>query len=476
MINKPNILVFFCDQWRLDVLSCYGGNVVRTPNLDKLAARSFVFDHAHTPTAICSPARASLMTGLYPHGHHMFNNSTPSYSYCHHLRPDATMIQDWADAETHYETAYFGKWHIGPIKDLFESKFHHTPEGRSDLPEYTQTSSHWHPSPYMFDPEPPEGAGADGMVDAPMDQFPDVVAANLTCEFFEKRDSTRPFLAFCAFPGPHSPWLVPREFGIRYSPEEIPTWVNRHDSMEGKPYNQRKLRLMGKARKQAEDDDELKRLLTYQFSYMELIDQQVGKVLEALDKAGVGDDTLIVFTADHGDMAGSHGFLSKGSYMYDEIYRIPFIVTMPGQKEKKRTSALVNLMDLTATCAHAMTGEEQTVMGNNTLHGRSLLPFLEGEAAWDREVNFCEYHGDWYGHASSRMVTDGEWKLVLNFTDSCEFYNLKEDPAELNNRFHDPKVKEIRDHYFALLVEEAKRLKDGQVRGYSPEIEDALHG
>ena len=127
--SRPNVLVFLCDQLRIDLLHCYGSAhpvtgapLVRTPHLDALAQDSMVFERAYTPTAICSPARASLMTGLYAHSHHMFNNSTPRYSYCEHLRPDAVMLPDWIAANTPYESAYFGKWHVGTADDLFRSR------------------------------------------------------------------------------------------------------------------------------------------------------------------------------------------------------------------------------------------------------------------------------------------------------------------------------------------------------------------
>ena len=117
MVNasKPNVLIFLCDQLRFDLLTCYRETQVRTPNITELAGDSCLFERAYTPIALCSPARASLLTGLYPHAHHMFNNSTRPYSYCEHLRPDMT---DGAGLDrltrADYETAYYGKWHIGP--------------------------------------------------------------------------------------------------------------------------------------------------------------------------------------------------------------------------------------------------------------------------------------------------------------------------------------------------------------------------
>ncbi|NOZ19468.1 MAG: sulfatase-like hydrolase/transferase [Planctomycetes bacterium] len=477
--SRPNVLVFFCDQLRLDLLGCYGGALVRTPNIDALARESVVFDRAYTPTPICSPARASLLTGLYPHSHHMFNNSTPGYSYCEHLRPGISMIQGWADDVTGYETAYYGKWHIGPAKDLFSSRFHHThPRPHDGGPRFL-SDSHWHPGTYLGSLVQSLANGKAGTVDCPMDEFPDVYAARRTQEFFRNRDTRRSFLAFCAFPGPHSPWMVPEEFGIRYDPDAIPMWPNRYDTFEGKPINQRKLRLLEKSPDShchmPGGDRELQERLACCFSYIELIDTMVGEVVSGLKELGLYDDTVIILTADHGDMAGSHGLISKGAYMYDEIVRIPLLVKPAGEAAPRRIQSPVHLMDLTATFLHLMSGEEQETMGGQELHGQSLLPLIEGAKEWPRKVHYGEYHGDWYGHYSSRMVTDGRWKLVWNLTDLCELYDLEIDPAELRNLFYDPAHRETRDHYMTFLIEEAARLGDAHPELYVPAIEDELH-
>ena len=469
---KNNILFFFCDQLRIDLLGCYGSDLVRTPNIDSLANESVVFDRAYTPCAICSPARASLMTGLYPHGHHMFNNSTPHYSYCEHLRPGLQMLPDWTRENTGYETAYFGKWHIGPADDLFNSSFHHThprPD-EGDLPFLD--SSHWHPDHSMGTFRAKCGTRLGGTIDVPMDRFPDVAAANYTREFLRRRGpDSPPFLAFCAFPGPHGHWLVPEEFGIRYDPETIPLWPNRHDPLARKPVNQKKLRLLAMSRVGASrdvGDDELRGLMACCFSYLELIDGQVGHVIAELKKAGAYDNTTIVFTADHGDMAGAHGFMSKGSYMYDEIYRIPMLVRPAGGGLPKRVDAPVNLMDLTATLMHVMQGAPVDSMASHSLHGQSLVPLIGGSADWERPVHYAQYHGDWYGHYSARMVTDGKWKLVWNFSDFGELYDLVNDPGELSNLFYDTDRCGIRQEYLAILASEAARLGDQQAELLAP--------
>ena len=333
-VDRPNVLVFFCDQLRRDLLDCYGDTLVRTPHIDALAAEAVVFDQYYTPTPICSPARASLMTGLYPHEHHMFNNSSPRYSYCEHLRPGVSMLPDWIAAETNYESAYFGKWHIGPAEDLYNSRFEHTQQPDPSRPA-ALNNSHWHPNTSLGPLVKSVGDGKAGTLDVPMEGFPDVVAARLSQDFLRTRDTGRPFALFCAFPGPHSPWMVPDEFGIRYKPEDIPIWPNRYDRFEGKPLYQRKLRLLDDLKNPhtvAEAD--LQALLACCFSYLELIDGMVGEVVATLKEQGLYDQTAIVFTTDHGDMAKSHGYISKGGYPYQEIYHLPMLFKPPGSKRK----------------------------------------------------------------------------------------------------------------------------------------------
>lgn len=472
--ETPNVLVIFCDQLRIDLLGCYGDSTVRTPNIDALAADSVVFDRCYTPIALCSPARASLMTGLYPHSHHMFNNSTPPYSYCERPRADITMIQDWIADDTNYVSAYFGKWHIGEASVLFESSFDQTHRPWPGCPEFLN-NSHWHPSPSMGGLVQPAAGGKAGLLGAPMEEFPDVVAARYTTDFLRTQsESDAPFAAFCAFPGPHSPWMIPEEYGLKYRPEEIPLWSNRHDTFEGKPLYQQKLRRLAAAKTDsARADAELRELLAHCFSYLELIDIQVGEIVATLKELDLYDSTAIIFTADHGDMAGSHGFPSKGAYMYDEIYRIPLIYKAPGREHRgDRYDQPVHLMDITATVMHLMAGVEQTRLGSHPLHGKSFLPILDSTTGeWYKSVHFAEYHGDWYGHYTARMVTDGTWKLVWNLGDLCELYDLKNDPDELINRFYDPAVAATRDRYLEELFREAERFDDGQLRLWNTSIE-----
>ena len=478
-MNKPssrgNVLVFFCDQFRSDIIGCYGGSTVRTPNIDAFARDACLFENAYTPTAICSPARASFVTGVYPHVHHMFNNSSPKYSYCEHLRSDMPLISDWAAETTDYQTAYFGKWHIGPADDLFSSSFGATQKpGDSDLPFLD--SSHWHPNTRLGPLVQSYVSGRAGTLDCDMNEFPDVVAAQYTIDYLRNRDIASPFLCYCAFPGPHSPWMIPDSFGLRYDPAEIPMWENRKDPYEGKPLNQHKLGAMERIKRQRQhldSDHHLKELLACCFSYVELIDEQFGRVIEELKELGLYEDTTIILTADHGDMAGSHGFLSKGGYSYDEIYRIPLLIKPAAASpiSKRSVSEPVSLLDVTAAIADQMSGSKVTDFGGPELQGASLHGLMCGESDGWRPVHYAEFHGDWYGHYSVRMVTDGKWKLAWNLSDLCELYDLENDPRELENVFYHDAYRDVRDRYFEYLVEEASRLDDAHVRLLDPKLE-----
>ena len=192
------------------------------------------------------------------------------------------------------------------------------------------------------------------------------------------------------------------------------------------------------------------------------------------------EQAAIVFTADHGDMAGSHGFSSKGAYMYDEIYRVPMIIRLPGATPRRAEREPVNLTDVTATIAHLMAGAPVCSFGSGQLNGESLADFVHGLAPWQRSVHFAQYHGDWYGHYASRMVTDGGWKLVWNLTDRCELYDLRADPGELYNLFYesldDRRLQQVKQCYFDSLVAEAVLYGDSQLDLLKPEIELALYG
>ncbi len=460
-VTKKNILVFFVDELRMDMLGCYGNNVVRTPNLDKLAKDSMVFENCYTPTALCSPARASFLTGVYPHKHHVVvNTGEPKWSYCQRLDEEIMMIQDWVKEESDYETAYFGKWHIGPDEELLKSGFDY--KKVYDHPSYTN-----HPGSWMGSFTKQMGNGTAGLVDVQLETFPDVQTATMTKSYLRGRKTDRPFLLYCAFPGPHPPWMLPNAFGIRYSPEHIPLWDNRREINSGeKPFYQQRLSgislLSTEGSSEEQADALLQELLACEYSYIELIDIMIGQIIYTLKETGQYEDTAIIFTADHGSMSGAHGFTYKGAYMYDEIYRIPLLFKPAGTTcRRQRTSACVNLMDVTASIMHIISGRRQNSPGDQELDGKSFLTDTLDDVTDGRSFHYAEYYGNDYGNYSARMITDGEWKLVYNFSDKSELYNLESDPGELDNLFYDAGYSNIRQSLIRELLEQADKYDDG---------------
>ncbi len=466
-----NILVFFVDELRADMLGCYGNKFVRTPNLDKIAGEAIVFDNAYTPTALCSPARASFFTGVYPHKHKVLvNTGKPKWSYCSRLKPEMTMLQDWVKENSSYDTAYFGKWHIGFDDELMNSRFDH--KGVYDHPR----NSTFHPGTWLGELKGESVDNFAGLLDAPMSSFPDVQTAEMTELYLLERKKDCPFLLYCAFPGPHPPWMLPEEFGLRYSSENVPLPENRYEiDPENKSFYSGKLagidHLNPTGKTKEERDKRLKLALAYEYSYIELVDIMVGRVIDTLKKTGQYENTTIIFTADHGSMSGSHEHTCKGAYMYNETYRIPLIFKPAGSDIGKHTDMCVNLMDVTASIMHIISGSPQNKLGNQSIDGDSFIRALGDEISWEKKFHYAEYHGDDYGHYSSRMITDGKWKLVYNLSDRCEMYNLGDDPGELNNLFYNEKYFDTRSTLVSEMICLADKYDDGCFVLWHKEIE-----
>jgi arylsulfatase A-like enzyme len=233
---------------------------------------------------------------------------------------------------------------------------------------------------------------------------------------------------------PHLPNVVPEPYASLYDPADIPPWPNFADPLEGKPYIQAQMR-----RTWGTDGwtwDDWAPLVARYFGEVSLLDAQVGRILNVLDRLGLTENTLVVYSADHGDMTGSHGMLDKHYIFYEEAARVPLIARGPGVAAGAVCDAFVTHgLDLAATfCAAA------GVPAPDTFQGESLLPLLAApDGAEDRREDiYAQYFGSQFGLYSQRMLRDARWKYVFNATAEDELYDLASDPAELTNRITDP--------------------------------------
>ncbi|MHC4444308.1 MAG: sulfatase-like hydrolase/transferase [Planctomycetota bacterium] len=437
-----NILLIQADQQRRDMLGVYGNPVVRTPAIDRLASEGMVFDYAFTPTPICGPARASLITGLWPRNHGILVNlESGSVAGRDFIGEHATLAELLAAGD--YRSVLCGKWHVGsnlpPEKCGFEGVFY---------PGYGYPKNHPHYLDYlkklgttfklreeMYSPTPD---GHDKTLLAAVQKGPAEVAIphylvdQAIAAIKQSAKSGQPFFIRCDFWGPHAPYIVPEPYASMYDPQQIEPWPNFDDSLTGKPEIQRAYRRYWGIENFTWD--EWSRLVAMCYGYCTLIDDEVARMRAALAESGVADNTVIFYTSDHGGMVGAHDLADKGPYLYDEICRIPFVAYVPGLPAGRRSDALVYNMDLMPTLLDLAGCEVPS-----GLDAVSFMPVLKGEHERVRQDDtvYMEFHGHHQPY-SQRLVRTRRAKYIYNPAEIDELYDLEHDPHELHNRAADP--------------------------------------
>jgi len=461
MPDRPNILFIMTDQQRFDAASCCGAEICRTPNIDALARGGVNFIKHYSCVGICSPARASLLTGLWAHNHRMLNNTHERDAVCPQLRDEVPAISE-ALARVGYRCGYVGKWHIGSPAKAAERGFADTDyiQGRG-FAEYLRAAGF---REEVTDPVGRVRRDKDqpwaAITNARGEQIYSTFLASRTIQLLEryKREGAQPFFLVCSFPGPHYPCCVPPQWAEKYDPEAIPPWGNFEETFEGKPRSHWRYAVL---RSGFDVPWETWRIYVARyFALVSLIDAETGRILEALEDLDLASDTLVVFTTDHGDMAGSHKMFNKGAYMYEELYRVPLVMRWPGVGQSGVVcDAYVSAIDVPATLLDAARAKPL-----GPLDGRSLIPWLKGEAPdWPDSI-YSQFHGDEYSLCSLRMVRNDKWKYVYYPDGLDELYDMRADPFELRNLAQDPDyggpLRQMKD----LLAQWMEQVKDPLLR------------
>ncbi|MFD9292067.1 sulfatase-like hydrolase/transferase [Streptomyces sp. NPDC060030] len=441
-----NLLFLMTDQHRVDTLGCYGNPHVATPNLDRLAATGTRFDRFYTPTAICTPARASLLTGQAPFRHRLLANYERNVGYLEDLREDAFTFPE-ALAARDYRLGLIGKWHGGTRRNAASYGFEgpdlpgwHNPV---DHPDYLAYLEERGLPPYRIS-EPIRGTAPGGnpgnllaaRLHQPVEATFEHYLATRAIEHLERYAAgEEPFFLATHFFGPHLPYLLPDAYYDLYDPELVELPPSIAETFEGKPPVQRNY-----SAHWAFDTipiETTRKLIAVYWGYVTLIDEQIGRVLTRLDELGLSEDTSVFFTADHGEFTGAHRLHDKGPAMYEDIYRIPGIIRIPGAAPQVRDE-LVSLTDCTATILE-LAGCDPTP----AVDSRSLVPLVKGEVPdWPDEL-VAEFHGHHFPYPQ-RMIRDDRYKLVVNPESVNELYDLLADPHELANRYTHPEFRKVR--------------------------------
>ena len=457
----PNVFIFIADQLRYDACGCFGSRVCRTPNLDRLAASGVVFTNAFTTSPVCSPARASVMTGLYPHQHNILVNVQPITIHARDSIADDIPSLGKMFSHAGYELAHLGKWHLGSEDSIARQGFNKnvTPDslvaswgsaavGKRKFLEVDYIR-------YCISPNYVLSAITDQEEDETSVYQQASIAIQWLTDWSKKCE--KPFLFLYSEPGPHPPYVIPKKYAGLYNPDDIAKSPSYIDNLSGKPWAQHlQSRYTGAWEK---DWPTWQRAIARYYGYVTLIDEQLGRILNAIDKLAVRDNTLILFVVDHGDILGEHRLFDKGHFMYDCQIRVPLVMSYPGTFPSKTCcSVQTSIVDLLPTLAEAI---GQAPPGK--IEGRSLFSCARSRvpANWPDSV-FVEYHGNGLSGYYMRCVRTNQYKYVYQPCDADELYDLRNDPFELNNLVLD---KRFRD----LLLEMKRRLM-----GWMEKTEDPL--
>ena len=445
-----NLLFITTDQQRWDSLPCYGLDFMRTPNLDRLAREGVVFERAYTPAPLCVPMRAAMMSGLWPStsgamgNSHWLDESIPVW-------PE--QVTEFGDRAGGRKTAAIGKMHFHPwdARNGFLERISAEDKRHTYLPDdyskflLANGLRQWHPTekPGYF--EHLQASVTPAAKRFHVDGF----VGDRAAEWLASNAKGGPFAAWVSFPGPHDPYDPPEEMASMYYDAPIPEPVGGTEELVTKPRAQRRRNAGSKQSVQYQIDpseatpEQVRRWRAHYYANISLIDEGIGKILAALESAGVLDETLIIFTSDHGDALGDHGLAYK-SFYYECMAHVPLIVRGPGVASGERSPSLVSTLDLVPlfyrTCG---------VEAPPHLQGADIAPALANPSVTVRDVVFSENLG-------STMAFDGRWKFVQYADGDLELYDLDSDPHELRNlafdddkHANDAEISRLRGHLVA---------------------------
>lgn len=417
---QPNILLVFSDQHRADCIGAAGHPLIQTPSLDRLAREGVSFTHAYTPIPVCTPARASLLTGTWPTRHGFIANAdTEIHPPSSLTLPTLYQALDQAG----YYIGHVGKWHVHRtmLPTIFGADDYVPESGYSAW----RTAQGAAPKPHAN--------GFFGEVDPYITPEQSALAwgADQTITLLQKAASEeRPFFLRWDPSEPHLPNVVPEPYASMYPPADIAPWPSFPDPLNDKPYIQRKqLRTWGIEQWTWEN---WAPIVARYLGEITLLDHQLGRILIELDRLGLAENTLVIYSADHGDLCGGHGLIDKHFVMYEELVRVPLLMRWPAtlpaglQCDAFASSAI----DIAATIC-TVTG----IALPNSFAGVNLIDEI---AQPTRQDIFTAYYGNQLGLYSQRMVRDRAWKYVWNATAEDELYDIRHDPGEITNRAFDP--------------------------------------
>ncbi|REG82776.1 sulfatase family protein [Algoriphagus antarcticus] len=425
---KPNVIIILADQWRAQEVGYMGNTQIKTPNLDKLASQSLIFENAITTMAVCAPWRASFLTGQYPLTHGVFYNDKPL--------PNKALTMAEIYQEQGYATGYIGKWHLnGHARDEhpFSARDLPVPKDRRQGFDYWKVRevTHNYNNSFYFDENDVKHTWEG------YDVFPQTDSA---ISYIQK-NKEHPFVLMLSYGPPHDPYFsAPKEYQDMYDESKLEVRPNVPIAFQ----------------------DSARKVMAGYYAHASAIDFAIGNLLDALDKAGVADNTILVFTSEHGDMLMSKGVLKK-QRPYDEAIKVPLLVRYPAKFGAKSRNVkdpigtpdlLPTLLGLSNISApESIEGKDFSSelfagkdLGNEAALIMLPVPFHE----WKFQNGGREYRGIRTKRYTYVKDLKGPWLL----------YDDEKDPYQENNLVNNPEVKDLQNQLEAILLEKLKATND----------------
>lgn len=443
---KPNILWLCTDQQRYDTIGALNNPLIRTPNIDGLVNDGVAFTHAFCQSPICTPSRASFLTGMYPSAIHACTNGNKYWA-------DSVPLVTKILADDGYDGGLVGKFHLSGGAARTEPRL---PNDGYRFFEFSHAPrDSWSEGHAYRDWVEAKGIDFASLFDdptaIPVELHQTSWTAEKSIEFIEGNHDGKPwFLSFNPY-YPHPAFTPPRQYKEAYDPSEIPPPLFRESDIEAQG------RLAGvdfQSKVRNPEEFYARVLKAAYYGMIELVDDKVGEILGALDRSGQRENTLIIFTSDHGESMGDHGLLYKGCRFYEGLVRVPLIMSWSGNFTPGIThNYLVELTDIAPTLLEICGLKKPYRM-----QGRSLLKLLNGETEEHRGYVRSEYYhtlmpetnNDYEGSFATMYRTERYKLNVYHGHRFGELFDLDADPGEFNNLWDEPDFKDLR---FELLLQ-----------------------
>lgn len=485
MKQRPNIVLITTDQQRFDSIGINGSSFMNTPNLDRIGSQGARFTRAYCPNAVCTPSRVSMMTGMHLSRHGAYNIGT-------YVEDSSTfmsqLLRDHGYFTCHIGKAHWNAWgeindetrEVGPKGEPFTDfmGFHqaefcighgHTGTSRSHYAHWLQAKG-YDPDMHRFHPAIEDDPMETGDWDLPLAMHSGSWIVERAKDVLEQRTEDQPFFLNLGFPDPHHPHVLPTEFTNRIDENEIPLpsdmahpthLIDPVQQLQRGTINASRFAGTFKVAGNGDDADWLqyfadeartRKTRAYYYSMIQLFDEQVGELLNSLEKLDLLHNTIMIVTSDHGEMLGDHRIGQKGPLLYEGVTHIPLFIHYPEAIEPSVVDECVSLIDLLPTIADYAQLESDVKRDGISLYQRlqqgTPLPRSGVRIEYKEEPDRIRY----------KCWVTAEWKLGVYLGETFgELYHLASDPGEIRNLFDDSSYEWIKLQLTKELLEDMER-------------------